>query len=148
MKINLTKDEYRLLLDLVYLGDWMISAHTDNPEEDPQAQKYGPLVQKIFSYANESGLSELVEKSEDGKYDATRLFDESGVMDVIYEYDEESFWTELIDRLAERDVRAAQPDGHLPALKEYLELAGPIEERYAQEFESHGLQRLKLPPDA
>ena len=75
------------------------------------------------------------------------MFDEDGVMNIIHEYDEKSFWMELIDRLAERDVRAAQPDGHLPPFEEYIKLAGPFEERYAQEFESHGLERLTLLPD-
>ena len=148
MKINFTSAEYRLLLDLVYLGDWMLSAH-DVKDDSVQTTKYEPLVQKILSYANDAELSTLVDKStDDGKFYTTRQFEEEGVMDIIYEYDEESFWMELIDRLAERDVRAAQPDGHLPPFKEYLELAGPIEEQYAQEFETHGLQRLKLLPDA
>ena len=146
MKINLTNAEYRLLLELVYLGEWMVSAHDETA--GASGGKYGPLVQKLLSYANEAELSALVDRSpDDGKLHPTRQFEEE-MMGTIYEYDEESFWMELIDRLAERDVRAAQSDGHLPQLREYLELAGPIEERYAQEFETHGLERLKLPPDA
>jgi hypothetical protein len=148
MKLNLTKDEYRLLLDLVYLGDWMVSAH-DEKIDAKEPSKYEALVQKVLSCASETEFATLVERSaDDGKFYTTRQFEEDGVMNIIYEYDEESFWMELIDRLAERDIRAAQPDGHLPPFKEYLELAGPIEEKYAQEFESHGLQRLQLPPDA
>lgn len=147
MKITLTNAEYRLLLDMIYLGDWMVSAH-DVRDDDVQEGKYEPLVQKILSYANEAELSALVERqSDDGKLHPTRQV-EDGVMDIIYEYDEESFWMELIDRLTERDVRAAQPDGHLPPFEKYIELAAPLEERYAHEFESHGLERLKLPPDA
>ena len=147
MKITLTSAEYRLLLDLVYLGDWMVSAH-DEHEAGAPAGKYDSLVQKILSYANEAELSALVERApEDGKLYLTRQV-EDGVMDVIYEYDETSFWMELVERLVERDVRATQPDGHLPAIKEYVELAGPLEERYTREFESHGVERLKLPPDA
>jgi hypothetical protein len=144
MKISFTKSEYRLLLDLIYLGDWMISAH-DVDEDSVQTSKYKPLVQKILSYANDAEWSGLVEKSkDDAKFYPTRQFDEE-VMDIIHEYDEETFWMQLTDRLAERDIRAAQPDGQLPPFNQYVELAVPIEERYAQEFASHGLQRLKLP---
>ena len=147
MKITLTNSEYRLLLDLVYLGDWMVSAHDENEDGVPDG-KYDSLVQKILSYANESELSALVERGpDDGKLHPTREV-EDGVMDVIYEYDETSFWMELIERLVERDLRAAQPDGHRPQIKDYVELGGPLEERYAREFEAHGVDRLVLPPDA
>jgi hypothetical protein len=147
MKITLTNAEYRLLVELVYLGDWMVSAH-DEMEDGASGGKYDSLVQKILSYADEPELAGLVERlPDDGKLHPTREV-EDGVMDIIYEYDETSFWMELVERLVERDVRATQPDGHLPAIKEYVELAGPLEERYSREFESHGVERLKLPPDA
>lgn len=147
MKITLSNPEYRLLLELLYLGEWMVSAH-DEKEAGAPAGKYDSLLQKLLSYANEPELTGLVERlPDDGKLYPTREVEDS-MMDVIYEYDEESFWMELVERLVERDVRATQPDGQRPQIKEYMELAGPIEDRYVREFETHGLERLKLPPDA
>ncbi len=145
MKLNLTPAEYRLLLDLVYLGEWMACARIAS-DEHPRVKKYDALVQKVYSYAAEAGCAELVERSEDdGRLEPTRKFEEDDdLMGMIHEYDQDSFWDELIDRLAERDVRVATGDGHLPPFKEYLELAGPIEEKYAREFESHGLARMQL----
>ena len=92
-------------------------------------------------------VDDLERLPDDGKLYPTREVEDS-MMDVIYEYDEESFWMELVERLVERDVRATRPDGQRPQIKEYMELAGPIEDRYVREFETHGLERLKLPPDA
>lgn len=147
MNITLSNAEYRLLLELLYLGEWMVSAH-DEKEAGAPTGKYDPLLQKLLSYANEAELTGLVERlPEDGKLYPTREVEDS-MMDVIYEYDEESFWMELVERLVERDVRATQPDGQRPQIKEYMELAGPIEDRYVREFETHGLERLKLPQDA
>jgi hypothetical protein len=149
MKLNLTKDEYRLLLDLVYLGDWMITAHQVG-EDAPLVKKYEPLVQKILSYASEAGLDDLVEKSkDDGRFHPTRkLEEEEGNLEVIFAYDEDSFWHELIDRLSERDVLAHTSDGKMPKFEEYYKVAGPLEEMYANEFEARGLERLRLMPNA
>ena len=147
MKITLSNAEYRLLIELLYLGEWMVSAHDENQPGAP-AGKYDALLQKLLSYANEPELAGLVERlPEDGKLYPTRQVEDS-MLEVIYEYDEESFWMELVERLVERDVRATQPDGQRPQIKEYMELAGPIEDRYVREFETHGLERLKLPQDA
>lgn len=145
MKLNLTASEYRLLLDLVYLGEWMACARLES-DEHPRVKKYGPLVQKIYSYAAEAGCGELIERlRESGRLEPTRQFEEDDdLLEVIHEYDQDSFWDELIDRLAERDVRAVTGDGQLPPFKEYLDLAAPIEEKYAREFETHGLGRMQL----
>jgi len=149
MKLNLTKDEYRLLLDLVYLGDWMITAHQVG-EDAPLVKKYEPLVQKIFSHVGEAGFDDLVEKSkDDGRFHPTRkLEEEEGNLEVIFSYDEDSFWHELIDRLSERDVLAQTSDGRMPKFEDYYKIAGPLEEMYANEFEARGLERLKLMPNA
>ena len=53
MKINITKKEYRLLLDILHLGEWMLTAH--DQEEMPEKKKYQDLVQKFYSYAEEMG---------------------------------------------------------------------------------------------
>jgi len=54
MKINITKKEYRLLLDILYLGDWMLTAHDD--QETPEKEKYQDVIQKFYSYAKDSSL--------------------------------------------------------------------------------------------
>ncbi|EIW19840.1 MULTISPECIES: hypothetical protein [Pelosinus] len=42
MKINITKKEYQLFLDMVYLSDWVLHAHSEKrTEEKKPYKKYG-----------------------------------------------------------------------------------------------------------
>jgi hypothetical protein len=73
MKINITKKEYRLLLDVLYLGDWMLTAH--DPEEVSEKEKYQDVIQKFYSYAEEMGFGNLIEADkESNKYYETREY--------------------------------------------------------------------------
>lgn len=146
MTINLTDKEYRLLLDVVFVADWVFRAHEADPT--PEDDTYQMLFQKLYSYAGDMGCSDLVESvAESNSYAPTRKFEEeTEAIDRIEEYDAMSFWEELIARLAERDAYAELPEEHRDRLsaKEYWKRVGPHEERYAQEFEAHGIDRLVI----
>src|SRR5258705_12165053 len=103
MKILFTKSEYRTLLDMIYMAEWMLTAFDE--QTDPAKAKYEHLAQKIYSHAKEMGWESLVEGSPaDNAYFITRKYEESGVHDLIDDYDSETFWDQLIERLTERDV--------------------------------------------
>ena len=144
MKINFTKKEYRLLLDLVYLGEWMLTAHDDVP--DPAKEGYEMLIQKIYSHAKELGCESLIEDSKElGSYLPTREYEEgSEIHEHIGRYNSDSFWDELIHRLTDRDVKSESrlQDKEIESAEEYINLSSPIEEKYVKEFEVHGLRRL------
>ena len=54
MNISLTRREFRLLLDLVYSGNWVINSVRGSE----RFVEYDVLMSKLFSYC---GLDELVE---------------------------------------------------------------------------------------
>lgn len=54
MKINITKKEYQLFLDMVYLSDWVLHAHSE--ERTEEKKPYKELEQKILAFANEFGM--------------------------------------------------------------------------------------------
>ena len=57
MNIELTSKEYRLLLDMVYIGNWILnSTRTDDRIED-----YDLLQEKLFAKAPANGMRSLVE---------------------------------------------------------------------------------------
>ena len=58
MKINITKKEYRLLLDVFSISDWVMNSHKvgDTPKSEP----YKKLEQKFMSYAKEFGYENLL----------------------------------------------------------------------------------------
>lgn len=144
MKIEFTKREYRLLLDIVFMADWVLTSHdVDAPSEN---DSYQMLFQKIYSCAKEMGCDDLVEEvPESNSYGLTRQYeDESEVFERIHEYDDLIFWDELIERLAERDVYNQVPEEEAQRMdaREYWKHSVPLERKYAAEFEKHGLDRL------
>jgi hypothetical protein len=147
MKIEITKPEYRDLLDLLYIAEWVLIAHKTG--DDPRTKPYDKLIQKFYSHAKEAGYDRLVEHDPLTRdHYTTREFEEASKATVfIDEFVDDSFWDELIIRLAERDA-AHQAGGYEqlgllnPADKHALQ--APIEERYSEEFNGHGLDHVVL----
>ena len=145
MKINFTKKQYELLIKIVYLGEWMINAHRtkDTYEEYSDLQNY------INSFAKEFGLEKYIEKGivKKNKYYTNRLFEEeTGIHDFHEEYDDETFWDELIDRLVKRDFVNAYGVENIKQMEyeERFEKEDPFIEKYSEEFEKHGIERLQI----
>ena len=149
MKIDLTENEYRLLLDFVFIANWVISSH--QPGERNDLEDYDMLFQKLYSFAGDMGCGELVRADrETNEYSPTRHYEETTrVFDLLEEYDDDTFWDALISRLAERDVLEQVDESRRDkmGMDEYSERSGPIEEAYYQEFRRHSLDRLRLVDD-
>lgn len=146
MKIDLTPAEFRRLIHLVYIATWILDAHKAG--EDPDTAPYRQLEQKLFAIAHQHGLTDLAKYYEEfGRYLPTGELEESEVHLFIDEYDDDTFWEELMARLAQRDVvndvggREAYID---LSPEQRITLLGRREEYYADEFTQHGLARLAI----
>ncbi len=53
-KIHFTKSEYRILLDLIYITDWILHSH--DPEDQSNTQEYSNLFSKINVLCQGHGL--------------------------------------------------------------------------------------------
>lgn len=97
-----------MLLDLMYMADWMVHAHTEDPFRSDTKEYYN-LMQKIMSYAKEMACEDLVKYNKENKtYLPSLVFEkESNVLAYIKEFEEDSFWSELISKLSDRDVLKA-----------------------------------------
>lgn len=149
MNINFTEKEYRLLLDMVFIADWVMTSH--DPDQGSDDDPYQMLFQKIYSYAGEMGCGDLVEGvMESNRYFPSRKYeDESDVFEWIDEYNAMNFWEELIERLTERDVLEHAPPGERERMgvEEFWRRAAPFEQRYAAELEKYGIDRLVVDED-
>ncbi len=142
MNLELTREQYEKLLELVYLGNWMVNAY----RTDDYLEEYSELVSYIFSRAEEAGLQGKAVKDEmENKYLPSYEFEES-LQDFISEYDGFCFWEELLNRLAERD--ALKEFGSTPLdkidLEEFLNKKSFYLRRYEQELEENGLQNFQI----
>jgi hypothetical protein len=82
---------------------------------------------------------------ETGEYYMDTAWVEKLYEDYILDYDDHVFWDELTERLAQRDLareRGVSPD-EINRDDDLLELK-PLEERYHQELEDRGLERIEI----
>ena len=147
MKIDLTRKEYRDLLDMLTIADWVLNAH--KAVADPRTERYKKLEQKFFALAKQMKYENLVSYAPvHNRYFPTREYEEtSSTQTFIVEYETDSFWEELTSRLAERDLaRQLGGDDRVSTLspEDLFEKLGQLEEYYGDEFSQNGLENLRL----
>jgi len=147
MEINITKKEYKSLLDILSIGDWILNAHKVG--NDPETEEYRKLEQKFYSYAEDMGYGNLVKyDTELKRFFPTKEFEEtSKFRDFIDEFENDTFWDELLHRLVERDL--IKQEGGVENvmnmdIRERFEKEEPLEKRYATEFEVNGLDNIRI----
>jgi hypothetical protein len=150
ISIKLTRREYMSLLTVLEIADWVLHAFTS--EEPPETKPYRDLEQKFFGYAEAFGVADLVEEDpRTGKlYPTAEFEDQSPGIEFIELFEDNTFWDELIDRLAFRDAvrEAGEEQWDKMTHIERIRRMQPHEERYAQEFEEHGIDRIETPGSA
>lgn len=162
MKLSLNPKDYRRLLLTLYLGEWMLNSHDAEPGT-PLGRKCLESIERFLGYAVQGGCADLVDEIEPGRLVFSEaVHEEPGVAEAIENYDDRSFWRDLVERLAERDFEqihgrppavenaADEPDGpDLPAVMEgdgeadRAELER-LEARYWDEFEKNGVRHLHV----
>lgn len=141
MNIEFTDKQYEKLVKLVYLGNWMINAIRTN-----LIKEYDDIAQYVFSFCRKAKLEELIAHDEkSGKFLPTMELDENDdIVRYREEYDDEAFWSALIDGLARRDFIRAYGKDAIRRMEwtERIEKEGPFIDKYHKEFEKHGIERL------
>lgn len=143
INIELTTEQYKKLVELVYLGNWMANAVKTG---EILENEYEQIEHQMFSYSKDAELGDFV--SLDDQYGEYVLSDEveDKMQQLIREYDDFTFWQELTYRLAERDLyREIGPVSKLT--EQHHERKFQIVEQYEFEFKKSGLRQLILKKD-
>ena len=135
MDLSLSQKEFRMLLDLVYIGNWVINSHRIGEEI---IEEYNELESRIFGECPRAGLPELCSFYEGVAY-PTKEYADGGIHDVIDMYDDDTLFELLAEELAMRDFRLANRQVE----DEYDEFNAKFEE-YMEEFEESGVDNLFL----
>jgi len=105
MTLNFTKQELLHLLVLAQIGDWV--KHSDyegDPKDNEELQLDKKVLQKVLSAAFKAKFMGLVEfDMKDKEYVETRELEDM-FMPFIDDFSEGEFWSQLSDRLAQRDM--------------------------------------------
>ena len=133
MNISLTDREFRLLLDLVYIGNWVLNS----TRGEDRFQEYDDLESKLFGLCRGTVLKALVEKYEGTDVPSVR-YTEGGIHEAISYYEDNVFYEILAEELSRRDMDYPQVDD-----SNYAELVERME-TYMDEFEQSGVDHLSL----
>lgn len=133
MQIDLSRKEFRRLLDMVYIGNWILNS----TRGEDRFTDYDLVESKLFALCREHGMESLVEKWQ-GEDVPSRAFADGGIHEAIMDYEDTVFFEILAEELARRDM------DYQPVSREnYDELVSRMD-RYIAEFEANGTDNLVL----
>lgn len=136
MEIKLTEKQFRRLLDLVYIGNWVLNS----TRGDDRIRQYDQVESLIFSYCLSHGMAGLTELYQ-GELIPSRAFADGGIHEAIEQYEDTIFYELLAEELALRDL-----DGQPLTRENYEALMARID-AYLSEFDEHGTDRVTVDLD-
>ena len=137
MNLELNKKQFRRLLDLVYIGNWILNS----TRGDQRFKDYDEVESLLFGRAVLEGMPTLAELYQ-GEIVPSRAFVEGGIHEAIADYESSVFFDILAEDLARRDMDDAPIDE-----SNYAELASRMEV-YIAEFEKHGTDNILVNMDS
>ena len=148
MNIKFGNEQYKTLVDVFYIADWVLHAHHSSKEKPPETKAFRKLEQKIYKSGYKFGFKDLFEtiKNNDGtKYCPNRKVEEEN-HEFIEKFEVDTFWSELLDRLSDRDVlnSTTQKEREEMDINKYWKLKAIFEEKYDAEFNDCGIERLHI----
>ena len=136
MEIKMTEKQFRRLLDLVYIGNWVLNS----TRGDDRIRQYDQVESLIFSHCLSHGMAGLTELYQ-GEIIPSRAFAEGGIHEAIEQYEDTIFYELLAEELALRDL-----DGQPLTRENYDALMARID-AYLSEFDEHGTDRVTVDLD-
>ena len=136
MNIELTDREFRRLLDMVYIGNWILNSARGND----RFEDYDEIQEKLFSLCPENGMRSLVQ-SWQGHIFPSRAYEDGGIHEAIADYEDAVFYNILAEELARRDLGLEDSDP-----ENFDELTERMES-YLDEFEKNGLDTVNVDID-
>mgnify|MGYP000948826278 FL=1 len=137
MNLELSKKQFRRLLDLVYIGNWILNS----TRGDQRFADYDQVESLLFGRAALEGMPDLAELYQ-GEVVPSRAFVEGGIHEAIIEYENNVFFDILAEDLARRDMDDVPIDE-----SNYEELNRRID-AYIAEFEEHGTDNILVDIDS
>lgn len=136
MELNLTQKQFRRLLDLVYIGNWILNS----TRGDDRIREYDEVESRVFAHCLGCGMTQLTEVYE-GELIPSRAFAEGGIHEAIMAYEDNMFFEILAQELALRDMDDA------PITQDNYDEVMERMDTYLGEFEQHGTDNITVDMD-
>ncbi len=133
MELHLTTKQFRRLLDMAYIGNWILNS----TRGEDRFRDYDEVESLLFAKAEQEGMSALSEHWM-GETVPSRAFMEGGIHEAIADYEDAVFFDILAEELARRDMDDVPIDEN-----NFGELTRRME-AYMAEFELHGTDHVQV----
>ena len=133
MNIELSDKEFRRLLDMVYIGNWILNS----TRGDDRFEDYDLMQEKLFSLCPANGMRSLVQTWR-GHIFPSKAYEDGGIHEAIADYEDAVFYNKLAEELARRDLGLEDSDP-----ENFDELTARMED-YLDEFEKNGLDTVSV----
>ena len=133
MEIKMTEKQFRRLLDLVYIGNWILNS----TRGDDRIRQYDEVESLVFSQCLAHGMAPLTELYQ-GQLIPSQAFAEGGIHEAIMAYEDTTFFEILAQELALRDM-----DDPPITEENYDEVMNRMN-AYLGEFETHGTDHISV----
>ena len=145
-KIELTKKQYEILMNALQIAGSVYGVMGDMVDKKykKQSGELDDLESYLLENAEELGLGTMIEIFQNKKTVNQEYLEKA--IDDLSEYEEFSFWDTLPRRLAERDLARKLGKEKVRSMDNiaYIHAEYPIEDEYRNEFDKHGIGRLKI----
>ena len=131
--IDLTDKEFRRLLDLVYIGNWILNSTRLND----RFEDYDIVQEKLFSLCAKNGMQALIQRWH-GHIFPSKAYEDGGIHEAIADYEDAVFFDILAEELSRRDLG---DDADLASL-------AARNDEYLYEYEKNGLNNLTIDIDS
>ena len=133
MQIELSNKDFRRLLDLVYIGNWVLNSMRG----DDRFADYDNVESHLFGLCAGTPMQVLTEPW-NGTWIPSKAYADGGIHEAIALYEDNVFFQILAEELSRRDMN------HEEITQEnYDELLQRMD-RYMDEFQACGIDRLVL----
>ena len=133
MDLELTTKQFRRLLDMAYIGNWVLNS----TRGDDRIRDYDEVESLLFAKAAREGMPVLTEMYR-GEAVPSRAFEEGGIHEAIVEYENNVFFDILAEELARRDMN------DVPIDESNVDEFNQRVETYITEFEAHGTDNITV----
>lgn len=146
MKINLTKKQYRDLIEFLDVANYIYGLSGDMVDEKykPKSDKLYELIDYFLEFAKDFDSTDIVDEFEGRKFVEEKLSEKH--LEMVLEYDDYVFWEKLAELLSKRDFWRIHGEEKIKKMDdmEIIRGQGEIEEKYWKEFEKNGIENLEL----
>ena len=131
MQMEITPKQFRRLLDLVYIGNWILNSTRGGD----RIKDYDDVESLVFAQCERSDMPALFERAE-GEVIPSRAFAEGGIHEAVMDYEDTVFFEILAEELARRDMQEEELDeDNVEELNERITA-------YITEFERNGTDNI------